>query len=71
VAILLRIVLFAVVGLGWMIGGMVGAFIDAGLDALMGHDATDISFAWTAGMIAGILGIVGSVMWLAIRMGPR
>jgi len=72
VATLLRIVLFAVAGLaGWMIGGLFGAFFGAGLDALLGHDATTISLAWIAGMIAGILGMVGSVMWLAVRMGRQ
>jgi hypothetical protein len=72
VVTVLRIALFAVVGLGgWMIGGLFGAFLGAGLDALLGHDATTISLVWSAGLIAGVLGMVGSVMWLVIRMGRR
>lgn len=78
IALLLRLVLFAVVGLiGWFVGGTIGVFAGAGLDLLVladqpsGPGATVVSLVWGTGMIGAILGMVGSVMWLGIRMGRR
>jgi hypothetical protein len=67
--VLIRLVLFILVALaGWIVLGLVGAFVGAATDILLSHGPQDISLAWSAGIVGGVLGLVGAPMWLAMRM---
>lgn len=76
VAGVVRLILFAIVGIGgWMIGGTIGAFAGVGLDLLLiGERAPEFGvavspFFWIGGWLGAIGGAAGSVMWLAINTG--
>lgn len=77
-AILIRLVLFAVVGVaGWMVGSMVGIAVGIGIDLVFlrdqpaGPGATVISAVWGTALIGAIVGLVSAVAWAASRTGAR
>jgi hypothetical protein len=74
-AVVMRLLLFAVVGIaGWMVGSVVGIAVGIGIDLVFlgdqpsGPGATVVSTVWGTAMIGAIVGLVGSIIWLATRM---
>jgi hypothetical protein len=73
---MMRLLLFAVVGIaGWMVGSVVGIAVGIGIDLVFlgdqpsGPGATVVSTVWGTAMIGAVVGLVGSIIWLATRMG--
>jgi hypothetical protein len=64
-----RLVLFLFAGVaGWIVLGLVGAFAGVAMDLLLSHGPNDPSLAWGAGLVGGLLGLVGAPVCLALRM---
>ena len=73
--LVVRLVLFAVVSLaGWVVGSLVGIVTGIAIDLLFladqpsGPGATVVSTVWGTALIGAIVGLVGSIIWLATRM---
>lgn len=71
----MRLVVFAVVGFaGWVVGSLVGIVIRIVIDLALladqpsGPDATVVSTVWGSAFIGAVVGLVGSIIWLATRM---